>query len=57
MYQKKVYFYSTHDSMIAVLMHSLDVFKNKIIPLSASQRYFVKLYYINETLNQKDPIY
>ena len=57
---KKVYFYSTHDAMIAVLLHSFGVFNGLIIPISASivfelhqklnsKQFYVRMYYINET--------
>ena len=62
---KKVYLYSTHDSMIALLLHSLQVFNNKTIPLSASllfelhenpnNEYFLKIYYFNDTLSGQSP--
>jgi hypothetical protein len=62
----KLFLYSTHDSMLAVLMHALNVFNNEFIPFSASllfelhqnefnNNYFVRIYYYNETLTDKSP--
>ena len=58
--ERKVHIYSTHDSMIGVLLHSLQVFNGRIIPIAASiifelhqksnsDPYFVRIYYLNET--------
>jgi hypothetical protein len=62
----KLFLYSTHDSMLAVLMHAFNVFNNQFIPFSASllfelhqnennSNYFVRIYYFNETLTQTFP--
>jgi hypothetical protein len=62
----KLFLYSTHDSMLAVLMHALNVYNNELIPFSASllfelhqneinSNYFVRIYYYNETLTDKSP--
>jgi hypothetical protein len=62
----KLFLYSTHDTMLAVLMHALNVFNNEFIPFSASllfelhqnelnNNYFVRIYYYNETLTQTYP--
>jgi prostatic aicd phosphatase len=61
---KKLYIYSTHDSMITVLMHALNIFNDNIPPFGATllfelhqnsshinDEYFVKVYYNNQTLN------
>jgi hypothetical protein len=62
----KLFLYSTHDSMLAVLMHALNVYNNQLIPFSASllfelhqntsnNNYFIRIYYYNETLTDKSP--
>ncbi|CAG2166984.1 unnamed protein product [Oppiella nova] len=61
----RIFVYSTHDAMIAVVMHALKVWNHVIIPYSstllfelhktlgtgAGEGYFVRLYYYNETLD------
>jgi hypothetical protein len=62
----KIFLYSTHDVILAVLMQALNVFNNELIPFSASllfelhqnvtnSNYFVRIYYYNETLTDKSP--
>jgi hypothetical protein len=62
----KLFLYSTHDSMLAVLMPALNVFNNQLISFSASllfqlhqnetnSNYFLRIYYFNETLTQTYP--
>jgi hypothetical protein len=62
----KIFLYSTHDVMLAVLMQALNVFNNELIPFSASllfelhqivsnSNYFVRIYYYNKTLTDKSP--
>jgi lysosomal acid phosphatase len=61
-----LFLYSTHDTMLAVLMDALNVYNNELIPFSASllfelhentsnNNYFVRIYYYNETLTDKSP--
>ena len=57
---KKIYIYSTHDSMLAALMHGLNVFDGEL-PLFGStlllelhqnpgeEQYYVKIYYLRDT--------
>ncbi|XP_054164700.1 prostatic acid phosphatase-like [Oppia nitens] len=59
---KKVYIYSTHDSMLATLMHALSIFDNDL-PLFGStllfelhhnsnlvdDQYFIRIYYLRDT--------
>jgi hypothetical protein len=61
-----LFLYSTHDTMLTVLMYALNVYNNELVPFSASllfelhqnksnNNYFVRIYYYNETLTDKSP--
>ena len=62
---KKLYVYSTHDGMLAVLMHALNIFNDQFVPFGAalylelhekSGQHFVRAYYHNETeINEQSP--
>ena len=58
--QTKVHIYSTHDSVLAILLSALQVFNGRTVAFSAtvifelhqksnSDPYFVRIYYLNET--------
>ena len=59
---KKVYIYSTHDSMLAILMKALDVYDGQIPRFGATlllelhqnpqtEQYFVRIFYIRDSMD------
>ncbi|XP_054161316.1 prostatic acid phosphatase-like [Oppia nitens] len=68
---RKIFVYSTHDTLVDVLMQTLDVYNHLLVPFGsallielhrnlstgANTQHFVRLYYYNETLDDNSSPY